>query len=181
MNKISDKDIWTTIGLFTANDIRRMLDVEFISELSIGLLHGLQNKKDNLDKYYQAYEEDFEEQNLVEESFDTILGEITKILPEIRKTRWNKKSDFYTLFLVFSNHIDDLPLSKDKRANAKELLIGFGNEIDLYVKTNKEESEEEFDFSEHVKTYFKGIRATTDLGSRKNRAQALEAELAQAF
>ena len=35
MNTISDKEVFSKIGLFTPNDVRRMLDVEYISELTI--------------------------------------------------------------------------------------------------------------------------------------------------
>ena len=45
MNSLATLENWSRIGVFTSNDIKRMLDVEFISELSIAYLHGLQNKK----------------------------------------------------------------------------------------------------------------------------------------
>ena len=112
MNSISDKEAFSKIGLFTPNDIRRMLDVEYISELTIALLNGLQNKKDKLEIYYQLYEEDFSEEEHVRDIYDVVLGELLKILPNISNTRWSKKTDFYSLFLVFSNHIKSLPLSK---------------------------------------------------------------------
>lgn len=35
MNSISDKEAFPKIGLFTPNDVRRMLDVEYISELQL--------------------------------------------------------------------------------------------------------------------------------------------------
>src|SRR3954451_13806764 len=56
-----DDSFWAESGIFSANDHRRMLDHEYISELSIAYLHGPQNKKDRLDHYYQLYEEAFEE------------------------------------------------------------------------------------------------------------------------
>lgn len=173
MNQLSNKDAWTKIDVFTANDIRRMIDVEYISELSIAVLHGLQNKKDNLDKFYQIYEEEFESKDSLINCFDVVLGETLKILPDISKSRWGKKSDFYSLFVVFSEHADSFPLTKEKREQANVKLLSFSNDIDLYVKTNKEQSEEDHEFPNSVKTYTKGIRATTDLGSRKNRAQGI--------
>lgn len=48
MNVLSDREAFSKIGLFTPNDIRRMLDVEYVSELTIAMLNGLQNKKINL-------------------------------------------------------------------------------------------------------------------------------------
>ncbi len=56
------KEVFSKIGLFTPNDVRRMLDVEYISELTIALLNGIQNKKDKLENYYQLYEEDFSQE-----------------------------------------------------------------------------------------------------------------------
>ena len=171
MNLLSDKEYWTKLEIFTANDIRRMLDVEYISELSISALHGLQNKKDNLDTFYGLYEEDFEDRGWLIETFDVVNGELLKIMPEISKTRWSKKTDFYTIFSYFAKNYEKLPLSKDNRNLARKMLLEFGDEIDLCVKTDT--SDLSIKYTEAAKTYVKGIRASTDLGSRKNREEGL--------
>ena len=177
MNLISDKEYWGKIGVFTPNDIRRMLDVEYISELAISGLHGLQNKKDNLDKYYALYEEEFEEEHELIELFDTVNNELLKILPDISNTRWSKKSDFYTIFNLFAKHFESLPLAKDKREIARVKLTEFGAEIDHFVKTEK--SEVTVDYSIETKEYVRGIRATTDLGARKVRENGLAIKLTE--
>lgn len=176
MNKLSDKDIWTDLDVFTANDIRRMLDVEFISELTIAVLHGHQNKKQNLETSYQIYEEEFEERNFIQELFDKVLPEITKILPDIKKSRWSKKSDFYTLFTVLAKYEEKLPFSSDVRSDLTTTLITFAEDINYFVRTDKESLQVK-ELSVNVLLYGKGIRATTDLGSRKARFEALEAEI----
>ena len=51
MGKLSDEVFWMDVGVFTPKDMKRMMDIEYISELSICYLHGIQNKKDSLDKY----------------------------------------------------------------------------------------------------------------------------------
>jgi hypothetical protein len=56
VENVADNESWSEVGLFTPNDIRMMIDIEYISELAIGYMHGLQNKKDTLDKWYEAYE-----------------------------------------------------------------------------------------------------------------------------
>lgn len=174
MNEISDKEIWQKFNVFTQNDIRRMIDVEYISELTIALLNGPQNKKNKLDDYYQVYEEEFEESQYVEDIFTSVLAEIIKVLPEIVKTRWKKKTDFYTLFLFFARNFEELPLSKDQRDKAHQLLLDFGAKIDLYVKASGDKAET---FPNDVKKYGAGIRASTDLGSRKRRDEGLEMAL----
>lgn len=175
MNNISDKEAFSKIGLFTANDVRRMLDVEFISELTIALLNGLQNKKDKLEVYYQIYEEEFTEEENVREIYDIVLGELLKILPNISDTRWGKKTDFYSLFLVLANHRNSLPLSRDKRVMMKERLIQFNDQIKKRLTTSNDDPT--VSFPKNVEDYVKGMRATTDLSSRKNRNIALENEL----
>jgi hypothetical protein len=180
MNKLSDKEVWSDLDIFTANDIRRMLDVEYISELAIAVLHGHQNKKQNLEDFYQIYEEEFDEKKELTEIFDTVLKEINKILSNFRKSRWRKKSDFYTLFTVFAENINTLPLSSDKRSECENALQKFGQEIDYFVKTNKEDIEE-IELSDNVSNYGKGIRATTDLSSRKARFEGLQTELSTIF
>lgn len=174
MNRISDKEIWQEFNIFTQNDIRRMLDVEYISELTIAVLNGPQNKKDKLDDCYRIYEEEFEEEQHIEDIFAMVLAEILKVIPEIGKTRWKKKTDFYTLFLFFANHYKELPLSKGQRKIAHDQLIDYGAKLDLYVKASpgKEPS-----FPETVRKYGSGIRASTDLGSRKRRDEGIEKAL----
>ncbi|HEX5688264.1 MAG TPA: DUF262 domain-containing protein [Ideonella sp.] len=51
MEKLSDLEYWNNFGIFSANDQRRMLDIEFISELAIGHLNGPQNKKRSLESF----------------------------------------------------------------------------------------------------------------------------------
>jgi len=175
MNLVSDKEYWGKIDVFTPNDIRRMLDVEYISELAISALHGFQNKKDNLDKYYEMYEEEFDREKELIEIFDTVNSELLKIIPEISNTRWSKKADYYTLFGLFSKHKTNLPLTKEKREFAKTKLLEFAEEVDYFVRTDK--GVEVVNYSEATKEYGKGIRASTDVGSRKVREAGLVIKL----
>lgn len=115
MELLSNNDDWSLFGVFSANDVRRMLDVEFISELAIGFLHGVQNKKDSLDDWYQAYEEEFDDRNSVESLFQNVLGELKACMPDFARIRWRKKSDFYSLFLVLAAMNEQLPFASDVR------------------------------------------------------------------
>ena len=101
------------------------LDVEFISELTIAFLNGHQNKKTKLDKYYEIYEQEFDEEELVEDTFNEVLPELLKVLPGSSKSRWRKKTDFYTLFLLFADNSECLPMSRAGRELAKNKLSEF--------------------------------------------------------
>ncbi|MBL0104616.1 MAG: DUF262 domain-containing protein [Bacteroidetes bacterium] len=182
MNEIAENENWGKLDIFTSNDIKRMLDVEFVSELAIAVLNGHQNKKLTIEKYYQLYESEFEQRNFIKETFDSVLREFLSIIPQ-ETNRWYKRTDFYTLFIVFAKHKDKLPLSIDKRNLAKSKLTAFGLQIDSMVSINKVEEETETMVSNHfapnVLLYGAGIRASSDLGSRRRRDEALEAELVE--
>ena len=168
---ISDLEYWTTSGIFTTNDIRRMIDAEFVSELIVAFLHGPQNKKLSLDKWYETYETEFPDQARVESTFLAVIGELQAVLPKIKETRWRKKSDFYSLFLCFAAKTEHLPLSKESRVNATKILTRFAEDVDGFISTGKSSKP-------LVKKYAASVeRAASDLSNRKHRAEALDALL----
>ena len=177
MENIAKHDFWVDSGLFSANDIRRMLDVEFISELAVGVLHGPQNKKGSLDRWYRVYEEEFPQRDELEATFDAVLGEIRQVLPDLRKTRWSRTSDFYTLFLVLADHRSQLPLSGDKRAIATKNLTKFSDNVTKYLADDKTAK-----VSADVRAYSNAVsRAATDLANRKTRASRVSNVLKEAL
>jgi len=178
IDELANREFWVESAIFTANDFRRMLDREYLSELAIGYLHGPQNKKTTLDKWYQAYEELFEERRHVERVFDAVTGEIAQVLPDLKKHRWVKKSDFYTLFLVLAEHHDRLPLSSDQRAELRTKLAEFGAQVDAHlskrggVRLPGATAPLVYRYSDAVE------RAASDLGNRRARAEQLKSLLA---
>lgn len=170
---IADNDpYWATCGIFSANDHRRMIDHEYISEVAIAYLHGPQNKKDKLDSYYLAYEETFEDRDKMIENFSKVTSEINQILPELRTTRWKKKSDFYTLFLSLASKVDELPFSSDQRSSVRSKLIEFGNQVDGILRLEEKDWETQ---NSDVKKYARAVaRAASDRGSRVTRSNSFE-------
>lgn len=180
MNAIANKVYWDDLALFSPQKVRRMKDVEFISELAVAYLNGLQNKKIKLDYFYALYEQEYPEREDVEELFDKVVGEITQVIPSIKKTRWSNMVDFYTLFLVLAGYSSQLPLSSDKRERLKEKLISFSAEVSLCQKSSS--SEEKYEgTNQNVINYASGIRNSSDLGSRRVRDTSLKAEIEDIF
>ena len=177
MERIADDDVWTECGVFTPNDVRRMLDVEYVSELAIALIHGAQNKKDSLEKWYAAYEVTFEDQAAVEGVFQQVTGEIVQMLPMLRDTRWRKKSDFYTLFTCVAKRRAQLPFTRELRDCYSAALVAFGDKVSALLREDEDLEEGE----EDARTYALNVsRAASDLQSRKRRAEALERVLVAA-
>lgn len=175
MESLAKHEFWVTSGIFSANDFRRMLDVEFISELAVVVLHGPQNKKASLDRWYRTYEQEFEDRGLIEHTYERVLGELDKILPDIKGTRWRRSSDFYTLFTTFAAHEDALPLTAEGRDTARKKLLKFGSEVTAALAKDPPAG---ITPSARAKRYAEAVqRAASDLARRKQRAEQLEALL----
>lgn len=166
VEKISDMEGWSEVGLFTPNDVRRMLDIEYVSELAVGYLHGLQNKKESLDKWYEAYENEFPDRRRMERAFYITLQEIIMVLPNITKTRWRKKSDFYTLFLLLAENSSKFPLASDLREKLGNNLTEFADQVDLYLRDPNSDGHND----KSVRDYAAAVeRAASDLARRRAR------------
>lgn len=169
MQELSNYNYWNTTGIFTPLNVRRMMDIEYVSELAIAVLHGHQNKKESIDGYYQEYEEEFEQKDELVSIFRTVIYELEQIFPDIKTTRWKKKTDFYSLFLYLASHSSQLPLNAEKRAEVRVSLDKFSNEVNRFISTESDDAS----FSLQVINYGKSIRASSDLGNRKRRHLAL--------
>lgn len=176
METLADHEFWPTSGIFSANDIRRMLDVEFISELTIAVLHGPQNKKASLDRWYHVYESEFEDKGFIEHLYERVLGELDEVLPDLKATRWRRSSDFYTLFTSLASHYEELPLTATKRTRARKKLVDFGAEVTVALMKEPPSGAKT---TARAKRYADAVqRAASDLARRNTRTKELEAVLA---
>jgi hypothetical protein len=176
MEKLAQNEFWVTSGIFSSNDFRRMLDVEFISELAVAVLHGPQNKKASLDLWYGTYEKEFEDRGRTEQIYERVLGELDELLPDIKRTRWRRSSDFYTLFTTFAAHENVLPLTAEGRKAAREKLLKFGSEVTAALA---KEPPQGIKPSPSARRYADAVqRAASDLARRKQRTEELETLLA---
>ncbi len=141
-----------------------------------------------LEEFYQQYETSFEDKEELRGIFVRVLGEIDQLLPDIAKTRWRKKSDFYTLFVKLAKHSAQLPLTGDKRDILAQLVMELANRVDHLIANGPPSlgpgalgitSEEEDRFTGQASEYLRNVeRAASDLGSRKERERVLDELLA---
>jgi hypothetical protein len=96
--RFADNPLFQEIGLFTARDIRRMLDVEFSSELLLLMVEGITNKKDLLEDAYARFETDFPEETRFEYEFSGTLALIRSLVTSANSTTIKTKSNFYSIF-----------------------------------------------------------------------------------
>lgn len=178
VTEIAENDVWGELRLFTANDVRRMLDEEYISELVLAKVYGIQNKKVNLEKFYEETEVEFPQEEEIRTMFTKILDQLAPIANVLSRTRWKNKTDFYTLFNTLVRYSDNLPLEADKQVALTDKLISFSEEVMRFMSLDQANEEE---FSHHIVNYSKGIRAATDLNARKTRQESLDDYLKDIF
>jgi len=139
---LSENDFWTTSGIFSANDFRRMIDLEFIGVLLTTMIGGIYNRKERVDEFYVMYENEFEEANFYKDKFNRNIETIDDLVPNLKLTRWRNKAEFYTLFLV----ADDLHFSNatpEMLVRIQEKLTTFADYVQD-AKSNPENAERIF-------------------------------------
>lgn len=131
--KLADREYWAENRIVTAVTIRRMGDVEFVSELVIGTLHGPQGGSPaDIDAYYiqyEDYEDEFPSQKDAEKLFEETLKTVQTLMPEIKEVRWSNKTDFYSLFVAVASLLRSRKMRAGKVQAARRVLIKLGDEV----------------------------------------------------
>lgn len=130
--ELAEDDYWLENKIVSPSHLRRMLDIEFISEILATMLFGQQDKKKNLDAIYAKNEKmEKEERPKARRDFERIKGLIQDIFPEIASTRFNNKSDYYSLFYALYRLDKDGFKCRDAQIikNIHESLIAFQQEV----------------------------------------------------
>ena len=169
---MAEDEFWSENRLATPDSIRRMRDIEFMSDLIIGVLNGPQSgNSKTLDKYYAAfedYEREFPSQRECKKRFLLTLSLIQEILPGIKSTRWSNKTDFYSLFIALAHILRDRGLPQTSFEILSEALHRFEKEIDEH------QEDEDKPVRDDVANYVRAIRrGSSDQTRRGVRHQIL--------
>ncbi|MCY4366430.1 MAG: DUF262 domain-containing protein [Chloroflexi bacterium] len=91
---------WREWGVFSEDDIARMLEVELSSEFALLMLNGLTGKRQPaLDSTYKEKDETFPERKEVERRFNVVMDTIDdKLSNRIKSLPFSRKTLFYSLF-----------------------------------------------------------------------------------
>lgn len=101
--EMAKDNYWVKIKMFGTPQIRRMLDVEYVSELLMMIAENkILDRKKGLDKFYADNEVmgDVKRRQL-KSQFQKVLGYVKKIVTD-RATRFVNKGDFYSLFYTMN-------------------------------------------------------------------------------
>ena len=163
---------WVENRIVSPQSIRRMGDIEFVSELLIGVMHGPQGGSPKiLDDYYaqyDAYETEFPDQASVRRRFSRSLELIQELLPDLKTARWHNKTDFYTLFVAVAHLLRDHRLPETQQRPLARSLASFAAEVDARL------SDENASVSEVAVRYVRAVeKGSSDKSRRAARHQAM--------
>lgn len=171
--QLADDEYWAVNRIVSPAAIRRMADIEMMSDLLIGLLHGPQGGSAKIiDQYYELYEEcedEFPEQNRTKRQFVKALDTIKNLFPTIADIpRWGNRADFYSLFTVLGNILRDHDVPRKSEKALAEKLVQFAEEVDKRLEKPTAKT------SQASKKYARAIeKGSNDKARRMDRHEAL--------
>lgn len=132
VENLAEHPFWTEIGLVTPARIRRMLDVEYVSELYVIAMDGVQDGKDYLDDFYAS--NDVEIYN--ETEVDKLFNESQKYVEEIaghyalKSSRFVNVADFYSFWAAVADLAEDgeLPSAEQTAENLQAFNVEFDDQ-----------------------------------------------------
>src|SRR5437870_2452618 len=172
--QLADDEYWAVNRIVSPAAIRRMSDIEMISDLLIGLLHGPQGGSAKIiDQYYEQYEQfedEFPEQNRVKRLFARTLDTIKRLFPEIADVpRWGNRADYYSLFVTLGNLLPDHDLTGGSEKALARKLTEFAKEVDQRLENHTART------STLAKKYARAIeKGSNDKARRMDRYEALD-------
>ena len=107
VERITTGNGFQELNIIPASSQKRMMDRELVEELCALVLHGITDKKNQVDKIYESDIADQDSESC-EEKFYEILSHIirfNKIIP-LKETRYRQRNDFYPLFGFLKDNLN---------------------------------------------------------------------------
>lgn len=137
--ELADDEYWAVNRIVTPSAIRRMSDIEMMSDLLIGLLHGPQGGSAKaINSYYETYEqheEAFPDQTRVRILFGRTKDLVARLFVDISGTRWGNRADFYSLFVAMAAVLQDSSIPRTHEKGLRDELLKFGDAVSAKLKT----------------------------------------------
>jgi hypothetical protein len=97
--------LWRDLGVFSANDIARMVEVQFVAELAQNMIDGLTDYSSaRLDKFYRDNDEAFPHREDLLRRMETVFEKIVELeSAAIRDTIFSRSPLFFTLCILLDS------------------------------------------------------------------------------
>lgn len=163
---------WIDNKIFTEYQVMRMMEVELTADIIIGMLDGVQFRK-NAKLFYDKYEEKFDERFEITNKFHETIAILCNIFQDrFKDSIFRKQSLFYSLFLAIYSINNELIIYKDKNKicmnidnpNISKLLFAT-DIIEDIVNTKNDIGRKELEFVDSIS------KKTNDTSIRQLRTQ----------
>jgi len=128
VTQLSDDPFWKDMGISTPSRIRRMLDIEYVSEIFLVVMHGIQDGREHLDYYYAWYDEEIPNLEVNRRKYEICKNLIANL--SLYKTRYSNLADLYSLWSAMSKlydeHDDSLEIDIER---TRENLLQFAPKV----------------------------------------------------
>jgi hypothetical protein len=177
MEDLALNRFWSEKRIFAQSDLRRMRDVEFVSELFLLTMHGvLDGKAEIIDKYYAEYVAKIPDEEDHLATFDRILEFLRSLKLDWRKTRWHNLTDLYSLWGALDSLCDSDSLPAAKKAASR--LTSFSDMQQEVLKASR--NEDPLPGKDRDRRYFEAVRqGGTKEANRRARVEILKDLLAE--
>ena len=165
---------WIENKIFTDKKIMRMGEAELVTDLLIAIIAGIQSKK-SAEKYYQLYDEEFENRKEIEANFSDIMNLIGNLFEgTLRDSNFRTVPNFYGVFVALYHMNYGIPnLNVERHIITSKDYPKVRNCLDDIncVFEMEEVPREYFDFLKSTKD------ATTDVPARTTRCEFISQRL----
>lgn len=98
---LTHHEYWVNNNILSDRAMARMADAELVSEIVIGMLHGIQGGKAYIRKFYKMYEDEFPPDDRITVQFNKIIDLIASIFPDkLSPTPFHRSPLFVSLNLA---------------------------------------------------------------------------------
>lgn len=138
MESLAEAPFWSEKRIATPANIRRMRDVEFVSELFLLTMHGvLDGNRSVIDEYYAEYSEELPDEHEHRAVYDKVLAYLEALPLDWRATRWTNLGDLYSLWGALATIYNDTS-GFPEPAIAGQRLTDFSNAQSDLVEASRE-------------------------------------------
>lgn len=169
---------WVENRIFTDRKIVRMAEAELVTDLLIAALEGIQSKK-SADKYYQKYDESFDNRAIIEENFKATMDMIGNLFGDnLAETEFRTVPNFYGLFIaIYHMNYGILALDSERCVIAEKdypKVLNCLDDINGIIQMD--------DAPKDYQAFIKSTKdATTDIPARKTRCEFIANRLFEAL
>lgn len=131
--------LWRDLGVFTANDIARMQETQFVSDIANNMINGLSDfSQDRLDKIYKLYDEDFPKQDEIAARFENVFSQVASLAQTtIKDTIFSRQPLFFSLCIIIDSLKKKLPIKLIEQV-LNEIDLNFMSDIPLSERNSKD-------------------------------------------